>query len=187
MSGLLLVAVLVPGDVSAHGGLPLRIGFPGGPGLAEMATVAAVYFEEWQGMAVELVGADSAEDLGALMAGGRIDVAVTAPDQGWTRTVCREEWPEGELRPQLEAHLSGRFGGAVAVPLAGAISCGTPAFLASPRALAELRYSTLRQSLEKIASAVGAKDLEEMARAGGGDPKKRRSAARDLLRRKGLL
>jgi hypothetical protein len=174
----------------AHGGYPLRLGIGGGPDLVLLGRLVLVYLREGQGMTVDPVFLGEDTDPAGEYGKGKIDLFLDAPPERWLAGRCPgnadastgEETARDYFREAFPGSWQGMFTFAL-----GASPCAVPALAAHEKVVKDLRFSLMRETLEKLLPELGAEDLERMRKEGGSDPRKASSAARKILGEKGLL
>jgi hypothetical protein len=168
--------------VSAHGGYPTRLGVRDDPDLALLARVVMVYLVDGQGMNVHLTVFDAGVDPGEEYAAGKFDLFVDMPSGG----VTGAEFGEEEERAWLDASYPGAWVGPFRFRIDGSPGYG-PLLIAHSRVAADLRFTLLRDTLEKLLEKITVTDLERLRTEGGASPRDAAAAARRLLKAKGLL
>jgi len=166
----------------AHGGYPVRLGVRQGPDLALLAQLVLIYLVDGQGMNMHPTFFDADADLGKEYASGKIDLFLDVPAGGRLDERCAAGEERGYFEESYPGSWLGPFGFTV-----GASPCSRPALVAHSRVAADLRFTLLQATLEKLLAAVTLSDLEWLRVEGKGGSRDAAGAARRLLSRKGLI
>lgn len=193
LSGILLLAGLTLGQpvaAAAHGGFPLRLGVAPDPDLLALSQVIVIALRDGQGMSVER---KLFPDRAALLAAWRareIDLLVDRPAEAARAARALPASGCGEGVEALIAETYRAADGPAAVEFLGSSlagsPCGRPGLLARRSVADNLRYSTLRDAVRQVASAVGRDDLDRLVRAAAGGERALVQAVREFLERKGI-
>jgi hypothetical protein len=183
-----LVSFLAAGELAwaapsmAHGGYPVRLGVRQGPDLALLAQLVLVYLVDGQGMNIHPTFFDADADLGKEYASGRIDLFLDMPAGERLGAGCEG----GDERAYFEEFFPGSWLGPFSFTV-GASPCARPTLVAHSKVAADLRFTLLQGTLEKLLAAVTLSDLERLREEGESGPRDAAAAARRLLKRKDLL
>lgn len=133
-------------------------------------------------MNVHLTLFDTDTDLREEYASGKIDlfIDVAAGD------LPAEECTPGGEESYFAAAFPGGWAGLFAFTV-GTSPCSHPALVAHRRVAEDLRFTLLQETLERLLRDLTADDLELLRREGQGGPRDAASAARRLLKSRGLL
>jgi hypothetical protein len=178
---VLFLLLALPGSAAAHGGYPLRLGVRQDANLSLLAQTVLVYLREGQGMTVHPTFYGSGRELREEYGKGRVDLFLDVPDGEWLTVRCP---PVAE--GYFEALYPGSWTGLFAFTVTGS-DCSQPGLAAHPKVVNDLRFTLLRETLERLLAALTGADFERLREEAGGDVRKANETARKLLREKGLL
>ena len=177
----LLLPLTVPGSAAAHGGYPLRLGVRQDANLSLLAQTVLVYLREGQGMTVHPTFYGSGRELREEYGKGRVDLFLDVPEGEWLTQRCA---PGAD--GYFETLYPGSWTGFFAFTVTGS-ACSRPGLTAPPKVVNDLRFTLLRETLERLLAVLTSADFERLGEESGGDVRKANEAARKLLGEKGLL
>lgn len=169
------------GSASAHGGYPLRLGVRQDANLSLLAQTVLVYLREGQGMTVHPTFYGNGRMLRDEYGEGQVDLFLDVPEGEWLKSRCS---PAGD--GYFETLYPGSWLGLFAFTVGGS-ACSRPGLAVPPKVVNDLRFTLLRETLERLLAALTSADFERLREESGGDVRKANEAARKLLGEKGLL
>jgi hypothetical protein len=176
-------------NAAAHGGYPMSLGIRADSVYEPLARLVLVYLREGQGMTVEFLRFDGAEEMEQAFTAGKADLLLDLPAAEWGREHCAPAADGRERAERVGDYFRRRRPGSWVSAFAFALppSPCPPSLVAGPRVAGSLRFPLLRQALERITAGIDGDDLSLLVREGGGTPRGENEAARRILAGKGLL